>query len=228
MLARLADDAVARRREDLDAAVELVGGAGQQRVHRRVEAERGGGLRHVVHLAVGQHDDAGEAVGRGVGQRLVEIGEKVRAGRGHVAGARGRHPFDVQIGDLAELGFEVGLDRGGLRLAVAERLAGALVDDDDGDVGEALALLLAQRRIGERGEHGGDGGGAQQRPARAAVQQIADEDDGKRARRPEERGRQHRCEIDRPVHALCLIARAVRAAPARAPGRLCSCRSARA
>ena len=40
--ARLADDAVARRRKHLDAAVELVGGAGEQRVHWRVEAKRGG------------------------------------------------------------------------------------------------------------------------------------------------------------------------------------------
>ena len=40
--ARLADDAVARRRKDLDAAVELVGGAGEQRVHWRVETKRGG------------------------------------------------------------------------------------------------------------------------------------------------------------------------------------------
>ncbi len=41
-IARLADDAVARRREHLDAPVELVGRAGQQCVHRGIEAERGG------------------------------------------------------------------------------------------------------------------------------------------------------------------------------------------
>ena len=146
----MADDAVARRFQDLDAAVELVGRAGEQRVHGRVEAERRGGGRHVVHFAVGQQDDAGEPVGRGIGERLVEIGEQMRAGRGGIARERGRHPLDGEVGDLLELGLEVGLDGGGLRLAVAECLAGALIDDDDRDVGEALALLFAQRRIGER------------------------------------------------------------------------------
>ncbi len=50
---RLAEDGEARRAVEHDAAVVLVLLAGDERVHRRVEAERGGVLRHVLHDAVG-------------------------------------------------------------------------------------------------------------------------------------------------------------------------------
>ncbi len=55
--------------------------------------------------------------------------------------------------------------------ALLERLARALVDDHEGDVGEALALLLAQRRIGEGGEQRGDGCGAPDHAAAALQDQ---------------------------------------------------------
>ncbi len=48
----------------------------------------------------------------------------------------------------AELGFQIAPDGGGLLGPAGDRLAQALVDHDDGDVGEALALLLPQRRVG--------------------------------------------------------------------------------
>ena len=172
-----------------------------------------------------KQDDAGEPVGRRVGQRLVEVGEEVRAGRRGIAGARGRHPLDGEVGDLAELGLELGLDRGGLRLAVAQRLAGAFVDDDDRHVGEALALLLAQGRVGERGDEGGEGGRAQDRAARAAHEQIADEQDARSRPAPQKRGAGSTGakSIDQ-LNAQFLIGRGAPAAPARAPGRPCSFR----
>ena len=108
-----------------------------------------------------------------VGERLVEVGEEVRAGRCH----RRRAATTVthltsRFGMLAELGLEVGADRGGLRRPAGERLAGAFVDHDDGDVGEALALLLAQRRIGERQQAARRGRAARStRAARPAEQQ---------------------------------------------------------
>ena len=76
---RLADDAEARRGNQRNAAVALVLFAGDQRVNRRGEAERAGVGRHVVDAAVGDHDDAGDAVGRHVGQRRVQRGEQSRA-----------------------------------------------------------------------------------------------------------------------------------------------------
>ena len=51
------------------AAVALVRLPGDQRMHRRGEAERRGLGRHVVHAAVGDQDRAGDAVGRHVGER---------------------------------------------------------------------------------------------------------------------------------------------------------------
>ena len=191
-----------------------------------------GRLRHVVHLAVGDHDDAGEAVGRRVGERRVEVGEQVGAGR---CRRRARPPvthLTCEARDLAELGLEVGLDRARLLGPVAERLAGALVDDDDGDVGEALALLLAQRRIGERGEQA-----RRARSARSSAPRVRRNSSSAtsterqaRPRRPEQRARapSARSRSTSSCHAASLTptARAARAAPARAPGRPCSCRSA--
>ena len=77
--ARLADEAELGRLDDLDAPVELVRGTGQQRVHGRIEAERCGVLGNVMHLSVGDHDHAGDAIGRRVVQGCVQIGEQVRA-----------------------------------------------------------------------------------------------------------------------------------------------------
>ena len=106
-------------------------------------------------------------------------------------------------------------------------LARALVGDDDGDVGEALALLLAQRWIGERGQQGGESQRAQRGAARAPQQQCGDQNDRERGRTPEQGGRaaSARCRSTSSLQ-LCPIARAARAAPARAPDRPCSCRSA--
>ena len=109
-VARRADDAVARRLQHLDAAVELVGLAGQQRVHGSVEAQRLRRLGHVVHLAVGDHDDAGQPVGRRVGERAVEVGEQVGAGRRLAGGLRGGDPAHLQIGEGGELRLQLAPD----------------------------------------------------------------------------------------------------------------------
>ena len=87
----------------------------------------------------------------------------------------------------------------------------------------------AQRRVGEREQQGGERQRAQQRAARAAEQQAADQqhaasDD--RAAQKNGAGSIGAKSIDQFMRS-CLIAPAVRAVPARAPGRPCSCRSAR-
>ena len=63
-------------------------------------------------------------------------------------GIRGRDPFDGEVRDFAELGFEITADRGRLLGAVGECLAGTFIEHDDGDVGEALALLLRSVGLG--------------------------------------------------------------------------------
>jgi hypothetical protein len=153
---RAVDDAKLRRGDDFDPAIEFVGTAGDQRVHRGIEAERCGGGRNVVDLPVGDHDDAGEAVWRDLGKRTIEFGEQVRAGGALAGRPRGADPFDLETRDAPELVFQVGANGGGLSRSPRDRLAGALVHENDGDVGEALALLLAERRIGEGRNDGGE------------------------------------------------------------------------
>ena len=75
----LADDAEAGRLEELDLAVALVGAPGHERVQRRAEAEALDGSRDVVHDAVRDHHDAGEAIGRDVGKSVGERREEARA-----------------------------------------------------------------------------------------------------------------------------------------------------
>src|SRR5260221_1176084 len=75
----LADEAEARRLLDEEAAIDLARLAREQHVERRGEVEMIG-RRHVVDLAVGDHDDAGETLARYVRERAVECGEELRAG----------------------------------------------------------------------------------------------------------------------------------------------------
>ena len=76
---RLTDDAEARRRDQRHPAVALVLVAGDQGVHRRTEAERGGVGRDVVHAPVGDHDGARHPVARNIRQRRAERAEQMRA-----------------------------------------------------------------------------------------------------------------------------------------------------
>ena len=57
---------------------------------------------------------------------------------------------DFETGDVAKPLDDGGAGLLGLLLAVAEILARALVDDDDGDRSQRLAVFAGERRIGER------------------------------------------------------------------------------
>ena len=76
---RLADDAEARCGNKGDAPIALVLVARDQRVNRGGEAERARVRGHVVDAAVGDHDGAGNAIGRHVGESRTERGEQARA-----------------------------------------------------------------------------------------------------------------------------------------------------
>ena len=98
---RLADDAEPRRGHQHDAAVALIGGPGDQAVHRRSEAERGGVLGHVVDAAVGQENRTGDPVGRHVGERRAERREQPRA-VGLAIRLAGFDETHVEVRDAAE------------------------------------------------------------------------------------------------------------------------------
>ncbi len=83
-----ADDVVARRAHDGELAVAFARRAGQKDVERRAEME-GPGIGRVVDLAVGDHDGAGDAVGRCIGERRVQRGEQ--------RGAAGLGPASVVV-----------------------------------------------------------------------------------------------------------------------------------
>src|SRR3984957_13308603 len=72
----LANNAVARRFDQLDTPLPLAFVAGDQRVQRRVEAERGRGLRNVVRVAVGDDDRAATPLRRRIGERAAQSSEK--------------------------------------------------------------------------------------------------------------------------------------------------------
>src|SRR5690606_7718391 len=109
-VAALTDDGVLRRDQNLDAPVELVGAAGEQRMNRSIEAERRGIFRHIVDLPVCHHDNARKPVRRRIGKRFVQALEQVGAGRALSIGAGRRHPTDLQAWDLAELRLKISSD----------------------------------------------------------------------------------------------------------------------
>ena len=162
---RLAQNGEARRAVERDAAVVLAFLAGDQRVDRRVEAERGGVFRHVGDDAVGDENAAGDLLGRHVIDELCQIGEE----RGPVAvGAVGRmHLADFEVAERFKAVLQRGDGGRGLCLAVAEMLAAAVVDNEGHHAGQSLALLALQNRIGQRQDQERRGERAKHRAANA-------------------------------------------------------------
>ena len=75
----LADNAKARRLKKLDAAVALAFMAGDQRMQRRLEAERIHIRRNIVDKAVRDHEHAADALGRHIGEARVQRRKQPRA-----------------------------------------------------------------------------------------------------------------------------------------------------
>ena len=136
-------------RDQRDAAVALVLGAGDQRVNGRGKAETRRVGRHVMDAAVSDHDDAGDAIRRHVGERRGQRREQPRA-VGFAVGLAGLDDADIEAWDALEPVNDGRARRFGLRHAVAEVLARALVDDDDGDRTQRIAVLAREGGIGER------------------------------------------------------------------------------
>ncbi len=124
----------------------------------------------------------------------------------------GRAPvthFTSRLGMARELRLQFLADGGRLLGALGQRLAGAFVDHDDGDVGEAFALLFAQDGVGERGQAARPSAAsrsAQPRLRRRASSTTSNS--AEHARDPEKRTRQHRREIEGPAHCPSLSSNA--------------------
>ncbi len=145
----LSDDAKTRRRGNRNATIAFVLAAGDQRMHRGLEAECGGIGRDVMHPPVGDQERAGDAIDRNIRQRRRERAEQFGA-VGFAVGLAGFDHPHFQSGDLLEAVDQRFLGFGGLSGTVAEILARALVDHDRRHRRQRLALLAGEGWIGKR------------------------------------------------------------------------------
>ena len=217
----LADDAVARRLDQLDTPLPLALMAGDQRMQRRVEAKRGRGLRNVVRDAVGDEDRAADPLGRRIGERAAQSGEKLRPfGFGFIA--RGFDDPQVDISKRLEprLEFVARLVR--LLGPLADVLALGTVDHYGDNVLERTAVLLNEIGIAEREQQERHAQRAQPCAADAPPDECGRDRERHRRQRVDRRPRKEgRKAIDQALNA-----RAFREGPSHEPGRLCNCRSA--
>ena len=178
----LADDAVARRLNQLDTPLPLAFVAGDQRMQRRVEAKRGRGLRNVVRVAVGDDDRAADPLGRRIGERAAQSSEKFGSlGFGFVA--RGFDDPKVDVSERLEPRFEFVARLVRLTWPLAYVLALGSIDHHGDNVLERTPVLLNEIGI-EQSEQ-------QQRHAQraqpCATNAAPDEPDRDRERRRRER-----------------------------------------
>jgi len=200
-----ADDAEARRLFHHDQAVAFVLLAGDQGVHRRA-AQLGrqvlGGVdrRHVVHLAVGQQHHAGQPLRRHLDQRGPHGLDQARAARPLAAQLDVRRRqgglAHLEAFLLAELPLQRFLGRLDLLAALADRHGIGIVDHDQGDVGDGLALLLDQRGIGQRRHDHDQRAQPPQRAAGAGQDAEADQHNADHAQRSQDLPREQRVEGD--------------------------------
>ena len=147
----LADDAEARRFGQFDAPVAFALMSRDEDMQGRAEPELIDAFGNVVNDAIRHHDDAAEPFRRHVREAALQSGKQSRAIVVGVGAAGVDHPRL----DIAERG-KLLLDRVargiGLRGAVADRLAGAAIENDGDDIVQRLALFPHKGRIGERDE----------------------------------------------------------------------------
>ena len=193
----LADDAETRRLRDHQPAVLLVRLPRQQNVQgcgNRLPQGLGVAARHVVYFAVGDHDDAGEALARHIRHRPVERREQSGA---LVLGAGRRRPgadhAQVEIGLVAELLLDRG-ESGCARLPpVANVLARRVVENDDRDIAPGHTLLFDQRRIDQCCEQHGQRQRPPAEPGGMPPKAEAEEQNRRRREQRQRPPRQQRC-----------------------------------
>ena len=165
----------------------------------RGEAESAGVRRHVVHAPVGDHDGAGDAVGRHIGQRRAERGEEPRA-VGFAVRLAGLDHAHVEARNTAQ-SLDHGLARlFGLAGAVAEGLAWTLVHHHDRDRAQWIAVFAGERRVGERQHDQREPGRAHGRAAAARDKEQQRQHGGRSNGRPENLGADERGERETEIH----------------------------
>jgi hypothetical protein len=178
-----ADDAEARRLDQLDLPVALVRAPGHEGVERRAKAHGVHGGRQVVDHAVRDHDDAGEPVRRHVGEAVGERREQARAVVGfpvlRLDEAR------LHIREAAEAALQLRAHPVGHGGAVAERLRGGAVHHHRDDVLHLLAFLLHQGGVGESQQDEGEREGAHDRDGAAGEECQHHEERRRGAERPQ-------------------------------------------
>ena len=164
-------------------------------------------LRHVVDLAIGDQDGAGDALARRIRQGRLQRDVEVRAVRAGIGLGDAQLQRFVGV-DLRLEGVVGGLGR--LR-AAAEVHAFRPVHHHRDDVLERLALFLDPERIGEGQRQDGQRQRAQQ-PGLAAQEEIDDpQHDGAADQRPEQGPGDERIErkAGRFEHGLVALSRSV-------------------
>ena len=226
----LADDAEARRAVDDDAAV-------VSRRRGRRSATCSGALkrsasavgRDVVHLAVGEHDDRADALGRHVGERGRERAEQLGAVDRLAAGRRRRRRCvrTSMLWNAASRCFSA-LGRGAVVLSRPSSVWLALLSTTSATtVGQRLAFLVEQTGLASASSSASAAASARSHaPRMRRTRPGMTSSDRERPPSGDDQrpAAASGAKASRPVHAL--TARAARAAPGRAPGRPCSCRSA--
>ena len=177
-------------------------------------------------LPVGDHDGAGDARGRHVAEARCPARENRRvSARSSAASARPASTTRTS-NCLKRASRSCRPASAALRfgLAVADVLALAAVDDQRHDALQRLALLVEQHRVEQGRGKGCKRCKAEDRAALAKPQADQRQDAEAARARPQAAARTGA--VRRRSTSSCVTAPAVRAAPAHAPGRICSCRSA--
>ncbi len=162
----LADDAEFRGFDEFNPPVALAFMAGDQPVHRRVEAKNVGG-GNVVNDAVGDEDRRAHPLRRRVAEGLLQRVEQQRAAVVGIVGG-GIDGAHLDIVERVQFGEHLLFGLLGLLRAVVEPVAAGVVDDHGDDVFERATVLVHQRWAGEA-EQQKRGGGETQPRSTAAI-----------------------------------------------------------
>ncbi len=166
-------------------------------MQRGVEAERGGGSRDVVHVAVGNHDRAADPLRRRVRERPPQRGEELGA-LGVRFLPRGFDDAQIDVAERVETRLHLVAPLVSLPRSLADVLAGGAVDDEGDDVLQRAPVLLHEIGIAEAQDEEREG----ERPEPGAAHATPDENDRDGERNSRQRNdcprREERREGDRP------------------------------
>ena len=170
---------------------------GDQRVQRRVEAERGRGLGNVVRVAVGDHDCAADPLGRRVGERAAQSREQFGP-FGFRFVARGFDDPEIDVSERLEPRLEFVARFIRLARPLADFLALGPVDHHGDNVLERTPVLLNEIGIAQAEQQKRHAERAQPRAANAAPDERGRNGQRRQRRAHRARAREEGRKGDRP------------------------------